>query len=201
MRPRYSTLYKLLCGLLLGCAACQPSATSGAAGSQAYMQILYAGPNWSPGHPVLFYSPAFRGKNNELVADTDSTLEVAPTANLLDSAVDTTTAVVVANSDSVDFIPENDFRVFTDQGRLNPRYVAAHRANRQRQIAQERRDNAQELRSANRRLRLRQQRLQLSQDALTTALNQAAADGWEVVQMLNYGNSDQGVLLYLLKKR
>ena len=192
-------MYKFLSILLLlGCAACRPSASSDAAGPQAYMQILYMGPNWTPGHPVLFYSPAFRGKHGEQLIDTDSTLEIAPNAGLRNGPTDTTTTVTISSSDS---IPENNISVVTDQGHLNPRYAAAHRLRRQREMASERRDNARELRQLNRVLRLRQKRLQLSQNALTQALNEAAADGWEVTQMLNYGNNDQGVLLYLLRRR
>ena len=34
-----------------------------------YMQVFFEGPNWLAGREVLHYTPAFRGKTGELVAE------------------------------------------------------------------------------------------------------------------------------------
>jgi len=51
----------------------------------------------------------------------------------------------------------------------------------------------------NRGLNLLAARATLGRTALTNALNEAAADGWEVVQMTSWGT--QGGLVYLLHRR
>jgi hypothetical protein len=51
----------------------------------------------------------------------------------------------------------------------------------------------------NRSLNLVEARANLARTTLTQALNNAAADGWEVVQMTTWGT--QGGLVYLLRRR
>jgi len=62
-----------------------------------------------------------------------------------------------------------------------------------------RKANQEEVDNINKGFKLLEKRSGLARTALSNALNEAAADGWEVVQMTAYSNA--GSLVYLLRKR
>jgi hypothetical protein len=155
-------------------AAQRPSKTN-------YMQIFYEGASWMAGREVLHYSPAFRGKTGELVLE-DSTKVLSPGAMLfagLPQGVVTGTVASITTEKGT-FVPGADGKM-----RLQ---TASDITNKQEA------DRAH----LNRSLNLLETRAGLARTTLTEALNNAAADGWEVVQMTTWGT--QGGLVYLLRR-
>lgn len=149
-----------------------------------YMQIFYEGPNWLAGHEVLQYSPAFRGKTGELVAEGEDTRQLSPGSYLGGSGRTTQTSSITATT------------VTTEKGTfITDRFGKTHRQTDEdvRKADQEQTD------MLNKGLKLLEKRSGLARATLSKALNDAAADGWEVVQMTAAGGS--GSLVYLLRKR
>jgi hypothetical protein len=149
-----------------------------------YMQIFYEGANWMAGHGVLHYSPSFRGKTQELVNEPDSTRQLSPGAMMLGGFGQQTEQTVKASSVTTS---EGTF-VSDGKGKMRPQTKV---------------DTQQEARNSrnqfNRSIRLLETRAALAHNALTKALNETAADGWEVVQVAASGS--QGGLVYLLRRR
>jgi hypothetical protein len=168
-------LLGILVGRPLHAAAQQPAKAT-------YMQIFYEGASWLAGREVLHYSPAFRGKTGELVPE-DSTKAMSPGAMVLGglSGVNTTGTLMSVTTDKGTFISGAD-------GKMRPQTAA--------DISKQ---QAIETARANRVLSLIEARSNLARTTLTQALNKAAADGWEVVQMTAWGA--QGGLVYLLRRR
>jgi len=148
------------------------------------MQIFFEGPNWLAGHEVLQYSPAFKGKTGEMVAEGDDTRRLSPGHFLVDSPLSSqssTATVSTAGTDESNFVRGRDGKM-----RL--------------QTAEDiRKANQEEVDNINKGFKLLEKRSGLARTALSNALNEAAADGWEVVQMTAYSNA--GSLVYLLRKR
>jgi len=146
------------------------------------MQIFYEGPGWMAGRHVLTYSPAFRGKTQELVQETDSTHQLSPNGLMMgtDASVTQTTYATVTTERGT-FIPDGN-------GKSHLETPAERQLARQREAAQ-----------FNRAFHLIEARADLGRAVLTKALNEAAADGWEVVQLAPIGTQDG--LVYLLKRR
>jgi len=143
-----------------------------------YMQIFFEGPNWLAGREVLHYTPAFKGKTGELVAEGADTRELSPmrflqgpTQASYSSTVTTTTNFITDSSGKARLKSEEDLR----------------------------KENQVEKDNVDKSLQLLEKRNRLAREALTKALNEAATDGWEVVQMTTSGTS--GGLVYLLRKR
>jgi hypothetical protein len=160
----------------------QPAAAQKAPAG-TYMQIFYEGPSWVAGRRVLAYSPAFRGKTQELVQETDSTRNISPNwlmRNSTESATITTYATTVTT--------EKGTYISDGNGKSHLETPAERQQARQRDAAR-----------FNRTFRLLETRADLGRAVLTKALNEAAADGWEVVQLAPTGT--QGGLVYLLKRR
>lgn len=151
-------------------------------GTPVYMQILYQGTNWLAGQPLLHYSPAFRGKTQELVQE-DSTRHISPSALVFDAPEGTVYQGTVASvsTDKGTFAPDG-------KGKMRPQTSADIRKDR---LA----EKAQFVRSLN----LLNARDTLAFSTLTKSLNEAAADGWDVVQVASVGNSSG--LVYLLRRR
>jgi hypothetical protein len=181
--------YSLLAGamlLLLG--GCQ-SAPAQTAAKPAYMQIFYEGANWMAGRPLLHYSPAFQGKSDELVSEPDSTKRLSPGALLFDEpsgqGVATTATSVQAvsgsNGQQTNYVQGSD-------GEMRAQTPADLRQERAREKA-----------NFNRQLNLLAARNTLARTTLTNALNTAAAEGWEVVQLGRWGEKDG--LVYLLRRQ
>ena len=148
-----------------------------------YMQIFYEGPNWIAGRRVLAYSPAFRGKTQEVVQETDSTRQFSPNSFML-TAPESATATSYTTTEVTEkgtFVPDKN-------GKMHLETPAERQQARQREAAK-----------FNRSFRLIEARADLGRAVLTKALNEAAADGWEVVQLAPTGT--QGGLVYLLKRR
>ena len=156
----------------------QPAAAQKAPAG-TYMQIFYEGPNWIAGRRVLAYSPAFRGKTQELVQETDSTRELSPNGMMGNEASATTYATVINENGT--FVPDKN-------GKTHLETPAERQKARQREAVQ-----------FNLGMRMLETRADLGRAVLTKALNEAAADGWEIVQLAPTGA--QGGLVYLLKRR
>lgn len=168
-------LLGLLVGRPLTVAAQQPA-------KLGYMQIFYEGANWLAGREVLHYSPAFRGKTGELVLE-DSTRILSP-GNMVFNAPGEVVTTGMATS------------VTTEKGTFIP---DANGKMRRQTAADITKQQATEVAHLNRSLNLLDARAALARTTLTQALNNAAADGWEVVQMTAWGT--QGGLVYLLRRR
>ena len=146
------------------------------------MQIFYEGPNWLAGRRVLTYSPAFRGKTQELVQETESTRQVSPNALLSGSSEPvTTTSYATVTTEKGTFIPDKN-------GKMHLETPADRKQAMQHENEQ-----------FDRGLKMLENRADLGRGVLTKALNEAAADGWEVVQMTT--TSTTGGLVYLLRHR
>ena len=181
--------YSLLASaLLLLLGACQ-SAPAQTAAKPAYMQIFYEGAGWLAGRPLLHYSPAFQGKDNELVSEPDSTKRISPGAFLFDEPLGqggTTTATAV--------------QTVTSSNGQQTNYVQGADGEMHAQTpADQQRERAREKARFDRQLNLVGARAALARTALTTALNAAAADGWEVVELGRWGEKDG--LVYLLRRQ
>lgn len=146
------------------------------------MQIFYEGPNWLVGRRVLSYSPAFRGKTQEIIAEPDSTRQLSPGALPLGpQEAGTSISYATVATEKGTFIPDQ-------YGKLHPETAADRQQARQREAAQ-----------LSRSYRLLEARADLARATLIKALNEAAADGWEVVQLTTVGPA--GGLVYLLRRR
>ncbi|NML67256.1 hypothetical protein HHL22_18790 [Hymenobacter sp. RP-2-7] len=165
----------------------QRSSAQGAA-KPTYMQVFYEGSSWLSGRPLLHYSPAFRGKTDELVPEPDSTKRLSPGAFLFDgpaeSITTTSTTTTIAAGDGQ--LPIT--YVHGQNGKLRPETAADRQQARAREQAR-----------FDRQLNLVAARATLARNTLTNALNAAAADGWEVVQLTQWGKQDG--LVYLLRRR
>ena len=167
----------LSAALCLGCSPAQSQGNS----RVAYMQIFYEGPNWLAGQEVLHYSPAFKGKTGELVAEGNDTRQFSPGGFMANVSTSTHTTSTVLTTEKGTFVTGSDGKTHL-------------------QTAEDlRKANQEEANSMNKGLQLLAKRNGLARAALSNALNEAAADGWEVEQMAAYGNS--GGLVYLLHKR
>jgi hypothetical protein len=169
--------------LLLGAAAIAPQcAAAQKAVPVVYMQIFYEGPAWLAGRRVLSYSPSFRGKTQELVQEADSMRQLSPLALMMPGKESTgTTTYSTATTDKGTFITDAS-------GKAHLETPAERKQDQQREAAQ-----------FNRGLRMLETRADLGKAVLMKALNEAAADGWEVVQLTATGTS--GALVYLLRHR
>jgi hypothetical protein len=179
----YVAMGRLLLVLLLGSLVGQPfHAAAQQPAKASYMQIFYEGASWLAGREVLHYSPAFRGKTGELVPE-DSTKVVSPGALVFGgpSMVTTTSTLTSVTTEKGTFVPGAG-------GKMRPQTAA--------DISKQQATEAARL---NRSLNLVEARANLARTTLTQALNNAAADGWEVVQMTTWGT--QGGLVYLLRRR
>ncbi|TPG66130.1 hypothetical protein [Hymenobacter nivis] len=182
---RFCYLLALATTSLAGCS----SAPSPGAAQATYMQIFYEGPGWLAGRRVLAYSPAFRGKTGETVQETDSTRVLSPGALLGPQTAES--SVVTTETTTTESTPEGTFVTGPDGQR---RQQTA--ATQQREEARQQREEAARF---NRGFRMLEKRADLARATLGRALDEAAADGWEVVQMTATGN--QGALVYLLQRR
>ncbi len=144
-----------------------------------YMQIFYAGTSWLADQPLLHYSPAFRGKVKEIVRE-DSTRVMAPGALVFDAPY--------ATLESESIITGKGTLVRGSDGKMRPQTPADIQKGR---LAEKERFS--------RSFKLLSARAALAHNTLTKALNDAAADGWEVVQVASTGNG--GGLVYLLRRR
>jgi len=175
-------MLKSLLLMLLGVVAVAPQqAAAQKAAPIVYMQIFYEGPAWLAGRRVLSYSPAFRGKTQELVSESDSTRQLAPNAFLNQTEPTTTISYTAATTDKGTFITDAT-------GKTHLQTPAERKRAQQQETAQ-----------LNRGLRMVEARTDLGRAVLTKALNEAAADGWEVVQLTATGTT--GALVYLLRHR
>jgi hypothetical protein len=175
---RTAMLKFLLVMFLIAIAAQNASAQKSA--SVTYMQIFYEGPNWLAGRRVLSYSPAFRGKTQEVVQESDSTRQLSPNALLMGPTESvTTTSFATTTTDKGTFIPDQN-------GKMHLETPADRKQARQRETEQ-----------FNRGFRMLEKRADLGKAVLAKALNEAAANGWEVVQMTAVGTA--GGLVYLLR--
>lgn len=159
------------------------------AAAPRYMQIFYEGAGWLAGRPLLHYSPALHGKTDEVVPE-DSTKVLSPGALLFkepltSGAIYTTTASKVTTTSS-------DGRITTSVRDKNGQMRLETATDRQQ-------ERLREKASFDRQLNLLAARGALARNALTAALNDAAADGWEVVQVASWGSKDG--LVYLLRHR
>ena len=149
-----------------------------------YMQIFFEGPNWLAGREVLHYVPAFKGKTGELVAEGEDTRQLSPMHFLqrpTRTTQSSTTSTATVTTEKGTFITDSNGKVH-------------------RQTEDDvRKENQAEQDHINQGLQLLEKRNRLAREALTKALNEAAADGWEVVQMTASGQP--GGLVYLLRKR
>ena len=144
------------------------------------MQVFYEGPSWLADRRVLLYGPAFRGKTEEVVQEPDSVRRLSPGAFLEREDDQTTTSSYTTVS------TEKGMFITDATGKTHLESVVGRQLARQREAAQR-----------NRALNLLETRSDLVKTALTKVLNEAAADGWEVVQLSPYGT--KGGLIYLLK--
>ena len=172
--------------LLFFVAALHPgrsAAQASANGRMVYMQIFYEGPNWLAGHEVLQYSPAFKGKTGELVAEGEDTRQLSP-GSYLEGSGRTTQA------------SSSTTTVTTEKGT----FITDRTGKTHRQTDEDvRKADQEETDMLNKGFKLLEKRGGLARATLSKALNDAAADGWEVVQMTAAGGS--GSLVYLLRKR
>ncbi|TDN38991.1 hypothetical protein E4631_12550 [Hymenobacter sp. UV11] len=151
------------------------------AAKPVYLQIFYEGSGWLSGQRVLSYSPAFRGKVEELVAEPDSIRQVSPNAHMERPTDLGTTSYTTVTTEKGTVVPDRN-------GKVHFQTAAEYK------LAQQ-----QEKVLLNRSFRLLQMRGDLARITLSKALNDAAAEGWEVVQMTSWGS--QGSLVYLLRRR
>lgn len=159
----------------------QPAAAQKAE-TGTYMQIFYEGPQWLAGRRVLTYSPAFRGKTQELVQESDSMRNISPNGFMMGRPeLSTQTIYATVTTEKGTFISDGN-------GKSHLETPA------ERQLARQ-----QEATQFNHSLQLVETRTDLGRAVLTKALNEAAADGWEVVQLAPTGT--QGGLVYVLKRR
>ena len=172
---------KLSVILFVNLLACWPLAgRSQQATKPVYMQIFYEGSGWLAGREVLHYSPTFQGRTGELVRE-DSTQAMSPGALVFDGPVTVTEGVTKIFNGRETLIRGTD-------GKMHPQTEADIRAEQTTNTAR-----------MNRSLNLLATRAALGRMALTKALNETAAGGWEVVQMTSWGTS--GGLVYLLRRR
>jgi len=175
---------KFLLLLLLAAAATAPQrAAAQKAAPVVYMQIFYEGPNWLAGRRVLSYSPSFRGKTQELVQEPDSIRQLSPLASMRPDTGPTTVQSTYTTTTT-----EKGTFITDASGKAHLETPAEHKQAQQREATQ-----------FNRGLRLLETRADLGKAVLTKALNEAAADGWEVVQLTATGTT--GGLVYLLRHR
>jgi hypothetical protein len=178
---RTAMLKFLLVMFLVAIAAQNASAQKSA--SVTYMQIFYEGPNWLAGRRVLSYSPAFRGKTQEVVQESDSTRQLSPTAFLMGPTEPVTitkkATLTTITTEKGTFIPDQN-------GKMHLETPADRKQARQRETEQ-----------FNIKLNMLEKRADLGKAVLARALNEAAANGWEVVQMTAVGTA--GGLVYLLR--
>ncbi|MDJ0363790.1 hypothetical protein QMK33_01400 [Hymenobacter sp. H14-R3] len=164
--------------------ASQPATTAAQQlAKPVYMQVFYAGTGWLAGQPLLHYSPAFRGKTQELVQE-DSTRFASPGALLFNESAPGTVyqgTMVSVTSSKGTLVPDG-------KGKMRPQTPADIKKDQQAEKAQ-----------FSRSLNLLNARATLAFNTLTNSLNEAAADGWEVVQVAAMGN--EGGLVYLLRRR
>lgn len=161
------------------------AAQAPASSRTVYMQIFYEGPNWLAGHEVLQYSPAFKGKTGELVAEEEDTRQLSP-GSYLQGLVRTTQASSSTTTTTVT----------TEKGT----FITDRTGKTHRQTDEDvRKADQEQTNMINKGFRLLEKRSGLARATLSKALNDAAADGWEVVQMTAAGGS--GSLVYLLRKR
>jgi hypothetical protein len=171
----------LLGATLAAALSLQPAAAQKPAAG-TYMQIFYEGPGWLAGRRVLAYSPAFRGKTQEVIQETDSTRQLSPNGLMMGTGASvTTTSYATVTTERGTFISDGN-------GKSHLETPTERQQAQQREAAQ-----------FNRGFRLLEARADLGRAVLTRALNEAAADGWEVVQLAP--TSTQGGLVYLLKRR
>ena len=145
-----------------------------------YMQIFYEGPNWLAGQRVLSYSPAFRGRTQELVQEYDSTRQLSPSSIYIKPRKSVTT-LGYDTTRKGNLLPDLNGEVYIET-------PADRKQARQRE--------AERFNSG---LRMLENRADLGKAVLAKALNEAAADGWEVVQFTATGTA--GGLVYLLRHR
>lgn len=176
-------MLKLLLAFLLCVLVGQPlTAAAQQPAKVDYMQIFYEGASWLAGREVLHYSPAFRGKTGELVPE-DSTKAMSPGAMLFAGPSEMTTTGTLTS-------------VTTEKGTFVPGVNGKMRLQTAADIS---RQQAAETARFNRSFNLIEARAALARTTLAQALNNTAADGWEVVQMASWGT--QGGLVYLLRRR
>ena len=169
--------------LLLTISQVAPGCTQRGQPPVVYMQVFFEGPNWLAGREVLHYMPAFKGKTGELVAEGADTRELSPMQILR-----MPTQITQSGSGRT--------TVTTDKGT----FITDANGKTHRQTEEEiRKENQAEQDNINRGFQLLEKRARLAHEALTEALNEAAADDWEVVQMTASGTP--GGLVYLLRKR
>lgn len=181
-------IYSLLAGasllLLDGCQAAPAQSTA----KPVYMQLFYEGTGWLAERPLLHYSPAFRGKESELVTEPDSTKLISMGALLFSEAAEqggpataTSVQTVTSNGQRTTYVqgPDGEMRAQTS--------------------ADQQRERTREKARFDRQLNLVAARATLARTTLTNALNAAAADGWEVVQLARWGDKDG--LVYLLRRQ
>ena len=74
------------------------------------MQIFYEGPSWMAGRRVLAYSPAFRGKTQEVVQETDSTRQISPNGPIMgtEAATSTSTSYATVITEKGTYIPDGN---------------------------------------------------------------------------------------------
>lgn len=142
-----------------------------------YMQLFYEGAGWTAGRPLLHYSPALRGKTDETVAEPDSTKSVSPGAFTYGKPP----------KEMVEAVDKDGYQTTYVRGQDGKLLLQPSVDERQKQAQQTRLLNLLDARAA------------LARNALTTALNAAAADGWEVAQVASWGSQDG--LVYLLRRR
>jgi hypothetical protein len=147
------------------------------------MQIFYEGSAWLAGRRVLSYGPAFRGKTRELVQESDSTRQLSPLAHMMPSEELT----IRRNTYSTVTTDKGTF-VTDASGKTHLETLSERKQTQQSEAAQ-----------FNRSLRMLETWADLGKAVLTKALNEAAADGREVVQMTATGTG--GALVYLLRHR
>jgi len=156
----------------------------------AYMQIFYEGANWLAGRPLLHYSPAFQGKSDELVSEPDSTKRLSPGALLFDELSEQGMATKLTGVQTI---------VSSSNGEQTHYVQGTDGEMRAQTPADLRQERAREKANFNRHLNLLAARSTLARTTLTTALNTAAAEGWEVVQLARWGEKDG--LVYLLRRQ
>lgn len=190
---------KLVLLSLLVLLACQPFrvlAQQPSGPAYSYMQIFFEGPNWLAGREVLHYSPAFKGKTGEVVAETEATRRLSPGEFLNGPASGAGTTATATSATMISEVVEVSEKTYTAKGA----FVRGKDGKMRPQTADDVRKEQQEERASfNNVVALLEQRANLARTALSKALNEAAADGWEVVQMTAYGS--QGGLVYLLRRR
>lgn len=145
------------------------------------MQIFYEGASWLAGREGQHYSPTFRGKTGEFVPE-DSTKAMSPGAVLFAGPSGMTTTGTLTS-------------VTTEKGTF---VSGANGKMRFQTAADISRQQTAETARFNRSFNLIEARAALARATLAQALNNTAADGWEVVQMASSGT--QGGLVYLLRR-